>query len=79
LPELICSDPDSYIERAIELARDPGALTRYRRHLSGPGRQSALFDTTATTRAIEAAYLGMAAQYASGVREPFRSDGGPLR
>jgi predicted O-linked N-acetylglucosamine transferase (SPINDLY family) len=79
LPELIASDARSYTERAIALARDPEALMRYRRHLSGPGRESTLFDTVATTRALEAAYLGMAAQYERGVREPFRSDSGPLR
>ena len=79
LPELVCADPDSYTERAIALARDPAALAGYRRYLSGPGRQSALFDTAATTRALEAAYLGMAEQYQRGVREPFRSDGGALR
>ena len=79
LAELIAADVAHYTERAIELARDSEALGRYHRHLSGPGRQSELFDTAATTRALEAAYLGMAAQYARGVREPFRSDGGALR
>jgi predicted O-linked N-acetylglucosamine transferase (SPINDLY family) len=79
LSELIVTGPDEYVERAIALARDPAALARYRAHLSGPGRQSALFDTAATTRALEAAYLGMADQYRRGVREPFRVDGGPLR
>jgi predicted O-linked N-acetylglucosamine transferase (SPINDLY family) len=79
LPELIASDARSYTERAIALAREPEALVRYRLHLSGPGRGSTLFDTAATTRALEAAYLGMAAQYARGVRQSFRGDGGPLR
>lgn len=79
LAELIATDVAHYTERAIELARDSEALGRYRRHLSEPVRQSELFDTAATTRALEAAYLGMAAQYARGVREAFRSDGGALR
>jgi protein O-GlcNAc transferase len=79
LPELIAANAADYVERAIEVARDPGALAGYRRRLSGPGRHSALFDTAATTRALEAAYLGMAEQYAQGVRESFRSDGAPLR
>jgi len=79
LPELIAADVAHYTERAIQLARDPEALKRYRRHLSGSGQRSELFDTAATTRALEAAYLGIAAQYARGVRQPFRSDGSPLR
>ncbi|MGE5088108.1 MAG: tetratricopeptide repeat protein, partial [Candidatus Levyibacteriota bacterium] len=72
LPELACDDVQGYTATAIALARDPGERRRMREHLDGPGRQSALFDTAATTRALEAAYLAMADQHRRGVREPIR-------
>jgi protein O-GlcNAc transferase len=72
LPELVCDDIEGYVATAIALARDPGERRRMRDHLEGPGRQSPLFDTVATTRALEAAYLAMAGQYRRGVREPLR-------
>ena len=53
-----------------------GGRTRERRkrlrdHLLAAGRASPLFDTAATTRALEAAYLGMAEQYRQRKRRPF--------
>jgi predicted O-linked N-acetylglucosamine transferase (SPINDLY family) len=69
LPELICDDVKSYVAKAVSLAKDADARQRLRVHLQGPGRDSALFDTAATTRAIEAAYLAMAEQYRREVRE----------
>ncbi len=48
----------------------PPALARVRAYLEGPGHASRLFDTVATTRALEAAYVEMADQYRRGVREP---------
>jgi hypothetical protein len=36
------------------------------------GHESRLFDTVATTRALEAAYVEMAAQHRAGTRTPFR-------
>jgi len=70
LPELVCDSVMAYVGKAIALARDPGERDRLRAHLDGPGRASPLFDTVATTRALEAAYLAMADQYRRGVREP---------
>ncbi len=76
LPELIAPDRRGYIARAIELANDAGTLARYRQHLAGAGRHSALFDTVATTRALEAAYARMAEQARAGARAAFRVDSG---
>jgi predicted O-linked N-acetylglucosamine transferase (SPINDLY family) len=70
LPELVCDSVMAYVEKAIALARDSDERARLRAHLEGPGRTSPLFDTVATTRALEAAYLAMANQYRRGVREP---------
>jgi len=72
LPDLVTATRDGYVRNAVELARDRTALGRLRTHLEGPGRASALFDTAATTTAIEAAYLMMADQYRRRIRAPFR-------
>ncbi|MGE5103593.1 MAG: tetratricopeptide repeat protein [Betaproteobacteria bacterium] len=72
LPELVCDDVDAYVAKVVALARDPDARNRLRSHLDGAGRASSLFDTRATTRALEAAYLAMADQYRRQVREPIR-------
>jgi predicted O-linked N-acetylglucosamine transferase (SPINDLY family) len=71
---LIAPDLQGYIARAIELAHEPGTLARHRQHLADAGRHSALFDTVATTRALEEAYLRMAEQTRSGARASFRVD-----
>ena len=70
LPELVCDDIDAYVAKAIALARDAAARRRLRDYLDGPGRDSPLFDTVRTTRALESAYLAMADQYRRQVREP---------
>jgi predicted O-linked N-acetylglucosamine transferase (SPINDLY family) len=74
LPELIAPDVRGYIAQAIEFATDAGALARHRQRLAATGRDSALFDTVATTRALEHAYMRMAEQTRSGARQSFRVD-----
>ncbi|HVE50530.1 MAG TPA: tetratricopeptide repeat protein [Casimicrobiaceae bacterium] len=70
LPELVASSVDDYVDKAVALCKDETRLLAMREHLGGPGHTSALFDTERTTRALEAGYLEMAAQYRRGVREP---------
>jgi protein O-GlcNAc transferase len=72
LPELIASDVDSYVAQAIELANEGKVLAAKRAFLAESGRESPLFDTVATTRALEAAYVQMADQSRRGMREPIR-------
>jgi len=72
LPELIAPDIDGYVARAISLAGNGVELAGYRLHLASEGRSSALFDATATARALEHAYATMADQAYRGVREAFR-------
>jgi protein O-GlcNAc transferase len=72
LPELIAEDVAGYVNAAIALALDADARRRLREHLAGPGRLSPLFDTAATTAALETAYLTMADQYRRRTRQPFR-------
>lgn len=78
LPELVTPSVDAYAKEAVRLAHDPVEMARLKAHLAGPGRDSPLFDTAATTRAIEAAYEAMAAQYAKGVRRSFKLKAWPL-
>jgi protein O-GlcNAc transferase len=70
LPELVAGSVAEYIDEAISLARDAGRRQRLRDYLAGTARESALFDTEHTTRALEAAYLAMVEQYRAGVRAP---------
>ena len=74
LPESIAPAVDGYVERAIALGRDRERRAALHAHLAGPGHTSPLFDTLATTRALEAAYIEMAAQHRAGVKKPFRVD-----
>jgi protein O-GlcNAc transferase len=78
LPELIAPDVAGYIEKAIAFASDREWRARSRAHLAGTGRASPLFDTMATTRALEVAYLRMAEQHRRGVRESFRVEAGTI-
>jgi len=78
LPDLICDDVKDYVAKIVALARDADARTRLRLHLAGPGRESSLFDTVRTTRALEAAYVAMADQYRRHVRETIVVQGSAL-
>jgi protein O-GlcNAc transferase len=70
VPELVVRAVDDYINTAVSLSSDPEALSRLRNHLRGAGREAALFDTAATTRALESAYLAIADQHRRGVIGP---------
>lgn len=70
LPELVTRSPRDYAARAIDLAGDRAELRRLRAYLASAGRASPLFDTVATTRALERAYLAMAEQYRRIERSP---------
>jgi predicted O-linked N-acetylglucosamine transferase (SPINDLY family) len=72
LPDLVCDDIEDYIVAAVALAQNDGERTRLRDYLLGPGRASPLFDTTATTRQLETAYLEMASQYRRRMRTSIR-------
>jgi len=50
MQDLICHDPDTYVERAIALGRDPGDLHNRRHHLLDPNAKLSLFDTAGWVR-----------------------------
>lgn len=62
LPELIVDSVGAYVALAVDLAQDPPRVKRMRAYLEGPGRDSPLFDTEASTKAIETAYRQMMLQ-----------------
>lgn len=64
LPELIAEDMASYEAMAVALARDPARLAGLRARLTANRSTAPLFDTAASTRAIEAAYETMMARVA---------------
>lgn len=66
LPELIASSPEEYEKLALELARNKERLAGLRKHLEEGRMRFPLFDSVATTRAIEAAYLHAAARHRQG-------------
>lgn len=61
LPELITRDEADYEALALALARDPARLAALRARLAANRRTTALFDTVAQARAIEAVYAGVVA------------------
>ena len=72
LPELIASNVENYVAQAIDLGNRGDRLAATRAFLAASARASPLFDTVATTRALEAAYLRIADQSRRGTREPIR-------
>jgi predicted O-linked N-acetylglucosamine transferase (SPINDLY family) len=66
LPELITTSPAEYEHLAIELALDPERLRGLRERLARNRLTTALFDTAAFTRHIEAAYTAMHSRYQAG-------------
>jgi predicted O-linked N-acetylglucosamine transferase (SPINDLY family) len=59
LPQLIADSRAEYERLAIELASDPDRLAETRRALAAARSGSALFDTTRSTRNLEALYRRM--------------------
>ena len=53
LNELICSTPEAYLQKAIELGRQPAELQRLRRHLLNHHDELPLFNTAAWVRHFE--------------------------
>jgi len=66
LPELIASDADEYVARAIELARQPARLSKLRQQLVSARAECRLFDAPRFTRSLEAAYAHMHQRAAAG-------------
>jgi len=59
LGELVCADWNTYVGRAVALARDRGVVARLRERLLAGRMASTLFDTAGLVRALEDLYRGI--------------------
>ncbi len=59
IPELLCTGPENYVEKAIGFAKDPGSLDRIRRALQAGRETSILRDIPALTRRLEELFWQM--------------------
>jgi predicted O-linked N-acetylglucosamine transferase (SPINDLY family) len=66
LPELVTASPADYEALALSLAREPQRLRLLREKLAANRATAPLFDTAATTQALEAAYTRMWGIYQRG-------------
>lgn len=66
LPELITNDGESFVARAIELAKDRVQLQSLRERLHGNRLRAPLFDVERLARAIESAYTQVHARREAG-------------
>lgn len=66
LPDLVCSTPQEYIERAVALASDPPAIAALKARLEEGRAHCTLFDTETLARRLEDLYRGMCDEHAKG-------------
>jgi predicted O-linked N-acetylglucosamine transferase (SPINDLY family) len=65
-PELVCSGPEEYVERAVELGNDPAKVQVYKNKIQATKLTSKLFDTPFLVRHLEELYRQMWSEYSSG-------------
>lgn len=70
MPDLVVDSVEQYVARAVSLGLAPAERAKLRERLAAERDQCALFDTQATTRALEFAYQVMVDQYRTGTRLP---------
>lgn len=66
--DLVCPTPEVYVDRAIELGRDPRKVAEYKERLIAARNNSLLFDTPRLIRELEALYRGMWEEFQAGRR-----------
>lgn len=66
LPDLVCSSPQDFVERAVALARDRAKVAGYRAHLEGQRATCTLFDMNKLVASLEGLYRQMAEDYQHG-------------
>jgi predicted O-linked N-acetylglucosamine transferase (SPINDLY family) len=70
LPDLIATDAEEYVERAIALGRDRALLQSYRDRLKNCRESSVLFDTPGLVRSLEQRFGEMWQAWHDGVQTP---------
>jgi predicted O-linked N-acetylglucosamine transferase (SPINDLY family) len=63
IPDLVCTSPDEYVRRAVELAHKPDQILAYKAKLVANRDSCTLFDTDKLTRSLEALYFQMCDDY----------------
>ena len=66
IPELVCLSAEEYVERAVELGRNPESLRALREKLQAARGSCALFDTPLLVRSLEALYGRMWSEFQQG-------------
>jgi predicted O-linked N-acetylglucosamine transferase (SPINDLY family) len=66
LPDLITTSLDDYLDLALRLAQDRGAIAQLRSRVQDLVRASALFDTAGFARALERAFAQIAERQRAG-------------
>jgi predicted O-linked N-acetylglucosamine transferase (SPINDLY family) len=66
LPELVCDSPESFVRRAIELAREPATVAALKAKLEMNRATCDLFNMEKLTSCLEALYAGMVADHLQG-------------
>ena len=66
LPELVCTSPDEFVERAVELAHDPRQVAALKAKLSASRDTCDLFNMDKLVDRLEALYGEMVADYQAG-------------
>ena len=82
LDELVAPSIDAYVEKALALARDPGALTELRHTLRQRMADSPLADARRAVTALESAYRDMWRRYRESAMEeshPIKAQDGAVR
>ena len=76
--DLVCDSVDAYVAKALELAGDVPALRERQARLRAERMNHPLFDSLATTQALEALYVRMHARHEAGLApDHLPADGGP--
>lgn len=66
LPEMVCATPEEYVEKAVALGTDRGALEALKKKLEENRASCTLFDMGNLTRHLEMAYEDMWEEYRQG-------------
>lgn len=66
IPDLVCRQPEEYVQRAIKLGNDPALLERYKTYLREHRDTCTLFDTPKLVRHLEGLYATMWHEYETG-------------
>src|SRR5206468_6409538 len=66
LPELVCDDPQAFVQRAIQLAHEPATVAALKAKLELNRSTCDLFNMEKLAASLEALYAGMCADYLRG-------------